>query len=126
MSYASLPSIPSLYGTAEVCSTESEATKSVSGKASPKDGSVSDYITAPVCKSELPSPFATAEICPAEVLTQVSPEKLVIPREFKLLSRWNKSLHNPLKSLSAPLKTPSIVPLFVFVFPSPVQSLVRH
>ena len=54
MSFASLPSIPSLYGTAEVCSTESEARKSVSDKASPKDGSMSDYIMAPVCESEPP------------------------------------------------------------------------
>jgi hypothetical protein len=47
MSFASLPSIPLLYEIAEVCSTESEATKSISSqdiaKASPKDESVRLY-----------------------------------------------------------------------------------
>jgi len=76
MSFASLPSIPSLYETAEVCPTESETAKSVSSgdfitaKASPKVESVSDYITAPVCESEPTSPFTTAEICPTEVSTE--------------------------------------------------------
>ncbi|KAH9993287.1 hypothetical protein BJV74DRAFT_884401 [Russula compacta] len=76
MSFASLPSIPSLYETAEVCSTESEATKSVpsedfiTAKASPKVESVSDYITAPVCESEVTSPFTTAEVCPTEASTE--------------------------------------------------------
>ena len=91
MSFASLPSIPSLYETAEVCSTESETAKSVSSgdfitaKASPKAESVSDYITAPVCESEPTSPFTTAEICPTEVSTEYDdaecrckPEKVVV------------------------------------------------
>ncbi|KAI9513417.1 hypothetical protein F5148DRAFT_4214 [Russula earlei] len=91
MSFASLPSIPSLYETAEVCSTESETTKSVSSadfntaKASPQAESVSDYITAPVCESEPPSPFTTAEICPTEASTdyddaecRCKPEKVVV------------------------------------------------
>jgi hypothetical protein len=81
MSFASLPSIPSLYGTAEVCSTESEATKSVPGemKASPKVESVSDYITAPVCESEPPSPFATAEVCRTEVSPGPIPGPVSVP-----------------------------------------------
>jgi hypothetical protein len=91
MSFASLPSIPSLYETAAVCSTESEATKSVSSgdfitaKVSPKVESVSDYITAPVCESEPTSPFTTAEVCPTEVSTEYDdaecrckPEKVVV------------------------------------------------
>ena len=89
MSFASLPSIPSLYETAEVCSTESEATKSVSSrdlaKASPEAESVSDYITAPVCESEPPSPYTTAEICPTEASTEYDdaecrckPEKVIV------------------------------------------------
>ncbi|KAH9968144.1 hypothetical protein BC827DRAFT_474712 [Russula dissimulans] len=91
MSFASLPSIPSLYETAEVCTSESEATKSISSddfitaKASPKAESVSDYITAPVCESEPTSPFATAEVCPTEVSTEYDdaecrckPEKVVV------------------------------------------------
>ena len=91
MSFASLPSIPSLYETAEVCPTESETTKSVSSgdfitaKATPKAESVSDYITAPVCESEPTSPFTTAEICPTEVSTEYDdaecrckPERVVV------------------------------------------------
>ncbi|KAF8270085.1 hypothetical protein EI94DRAFT_861064 [Lactarius quietus] len=76
MSFASLPSIPSLYETAELCPTDSEATKSISSedfitaKASAKAESVSDYITAPVCDSEPTSPYTTAEICPTEVSTE--------------------------------------------------------
>jgi hypothetical protein len=76
MSFASLPSIPSLYETAVVCPTDSEATKSISSedfitaKASAKAESVSDYITAPVCDSEPTSPYTTAEICPTEVSTE--------------------------------------------------------
>src|SRR6266702_1680091 len=91
MSFASLPSIPSLYETAEVCPTDSEATKSVSSddfitaKASARAESVSDYITAPICDSEPTSPYTTAEICPTEVSTEYDdaecrckPEKAVI------------------------------------------------
>ena len=76
MSFASLPSIPSLYETAIVCPTDSEATKSISSedyitaKASVKAESVSDYITAPVCDSEPTSPYTTADICPTEVSTE--------------------------------------------------------
>ena len=76
MSFSSLPSIPSLYETAVVCPTDSEATKSISSedfitaKASAKAESVSDYITAPVCDSEPTSPYTTAEICPTEVSTE--------------------------------------------------------
>jgi hypothetical protein len=76
MSFASLPSIPSLYETAILCPTDSEATKSISSedfitaKASAKAESVSDYITAPVCDSEPTSPYETAEICPTEVSTE--------------------------------------------------------
>ena len=86
LSYASLPSIPSLYETALVCSSESEATKSVSvdSKASPIE-SVSEYITAPVCDSEPTSPFVTAEVCPTEASTEYDdaecrckPEKVVV------------------------------------------------
>jgi hypothetical protein len=89
MSFASLPSIPSLYETAIVCSSELEATKSVSVdcKASPKVESASEYITAPVCESELTSPFVTAEVCPtaSEAPTEYEdaecrckPEKVVV------------------------------------------------
>ncbi|KAH9169356.1 hypothetical protein EDB89DRAFT_1479631 [Lactarius sanguifluus] len=91
MSFASLPSIPSLYETAELCPTDSEVTKSVSSedfvtaKASAKAESVSDYITAPICDSEPPSPYTTAEICPTEVSTEYDdaechckPEKSVV------------------------------------------------
>ena len=87
VSFASLPSIPSLYETALVCSSESEATKtaSVESKASPNVESVSEYITAPVCESEPTSPFVTAEVCPTEVSTEYDdaecrckPEKVVV------------------------------------------------
>ena len=64
---------------------ESEVTKGILGKANPKDGSVSDHITAPVCGSEPPSPFVTAEVCPTEVSTDYNdaecrckPEKVVV------------------------------------------------
>jgi hypothetical protein len=77
--------------------------KSISGKASPKDGSVSDYITAPVCKSELASPFATAEICPAEVLTQVSPEKLVISEGVQVAEPVEQVVTQPIEE---PVRTP--------------------
>ena len=55
MSFTSLPSIPSLYKAAVVCSSESETTKSISvdSKESPKVDSVSEYITAPVCESDM-------------------------------------------------------------------------
>jgi hypothetical protein len=87
MSFASLPSIPSLYETAVVCSSELEATKSVSvdSKESPKVESVPEYATAPVCESELTSPFVTAEMCPTEASTEYEdaecrckPEKVVV------------------------------------------------
>ncbi|KAF8488274.1 hypothetical protein F5888DRAFT_1809797 [Russula emetica] len=87
MSFASLPSIPSLYETALVYSSELEATKSVSvdSKASPKVESVSKYITVPVCGSKSTSPFVTAEVCPTEASTEYEdaecrckPEKVVV------------------------------------------------
>jgi hypothetical protein len=68
-----------------VCSSESEATKSVSvnSKASPKVESVSEYITAPV--REMTSPYVTAEVCPTEASTEYEdaecrckPEKVVV------------------------------------------------
>jgi len=64
MTFTSLPSISSIYETAEVCSTEPKTAKSISSddfitvKASLKVESVSDYIMAPVCESEPTSPFA--------------------------------------------------------------------
>ena len=71
MSFALLPSIPSLYETAGVCSMESETAKSVlSGdfimvKASLKAEPVSDYITAPIWKSEPTLPFTMQTIRPS-------------------------------------------------------------
>ena len=45
----------------------------------------SEYIMAPVCEAELPSPSVTAEVCAAEVSTEFNyakcrckPEKLVV------------------------------------------------
>jgi hypothetical protein len=120
MSFASLPSIPSLYETAILCPTDSEATKSISSedfitaKASAKAESVSDYITAPVCDSEPTSPYETAEICPTEVSTEyddaecrcqvekaiVSEGTQVHPSRFKKLfeSLLLSQLRNPYKS----------------------------
>ena len=95
MSSASLPSIPSVYETAKACSTESEATKSVSGdmKTSPKGASVSEYITAPICEGEPSSPFVTAEVCQTEVSTEFDDverrcklETVVIGKQFRSLS----------------------------------------
>jgi hypothetical protein len=123
MSFASLPSIPSLYETAKVCSTESEATKSVSGdfKASPKVESVSDYITASVCKSEPPSPFATPEVCPTEVSTEYDdaecrckPEKVVVSEgiQVAVLNQLSQSLHDLLNR-----KSPHPVRMLYMLFP---------
>ncbi|KAF8265917.1 hypothetical protein EI94DRAFT_1803789 [Lactarius quietus] len=86
----SLPSIPSLYKTTELCPTNSEATKSISSedfitlaKASTKVESVSDYITAPVCDSEptQTSPSTTVDICPMEVYTKYDDADHVTPPE---------------------------------------------
>jgi hypothetical protein len=76
LSFTSLPSIPLLYETTKVCPTESETMKSVfsgdfiTAKATSKAKSMSDYITALVCKSKLTSPFITAKICSIEVSTK--------------------------------------------------------
>jgi hypothetical protein len=111
MSFASPPSIPSLYGTAEVCSTESEAKKSVSGKASPKDGPVSDYIrrrfARASCRRRLQlQKYVRLKHRLNTTMPSVAASRkgLSSRKEFKLLSQWNKLLHNPLKSQSIALK----------------------
>jgi hypothetical protein len=55
-------------------------------------GSISDYTTAPICESELPTPFTTAEVCPTEVSIEYDdaecrckPENYSSPKEFKSL-----------------------------------------
>lgn len=66
LSYVSLPTIPSLpsdYETADVCSTEYET--------APKclTEPLSEYETAEVCSTEPGSEYITAEVCPSEVET---------------------------------------------------------
>ncbi|KAA1474371.1 hypothetical protein DENSPDRAFT_882747 [Dentipellis sp. KUC8613] len=77
-SFASLPTIPSDYDTAEVCSTEfGTAEKCSSGSESDfvtidvaKTEPTSEYATAGVCDSDRSTTFTTAEVCPTEPPTE--------------------------------------------------------
>ena len=115
---------------------ESEVTKGILGKANPKDGSVSDHITAPVCESEPPSPFVTAEVCPTEVSTDYNdaecrckPEKVVVSEGVQVSEPVEQVVTQPMAR--TPEEAVPVVFLPVagedvrFQFPSPYLSPVQ-
>ena len=75
----------------------------------------SEYIMAPICESESPSPFATAEICATEVLTEFNdtkccckPEKLVVLEGVQVAEPVVQPVEEPVRT---PEEAVFIVPL---------------
>ncbi|KAF8258149.1 hypothetical protein EI94DRAFT_1816001 [Lactarius quietus] len=111
MSFASLPSIPSLYETAELCPTDTEATKSISSedfitaKASTKAESLSDFITAPVCKKY------------HDVERRCKPEKVATISEITQVT-----LSEPIQQAIRAIHEPVVEPVPIAITPGDVAS----
>ena len=80
---------------------------------------MSDYITVPVCESEPPSPFVTAEVCPTEVSTEdddaecrCKPEKFFVSEGVQVADPVEQVITQPIEErVRTPDEAVPVVPL---------------